>query len=223
GSTEVYDKLPIHMATTFACAVDHLVYSDLEQYFGNMHVRDALTLTSPNLRHEHEEFEQYRRVQQHVMMAGDVAELRGDKSWKLDKWKFMPMISDAFATCGRSKKWYVFVEAHTYISLHNLLLWLRVLDPHKAVYAGAQVMIGDSEFGHGGSGFVLSQPAARRLSDAYLQNMTRWEDQLVKECCGNKVMAEVLLAAEPPVHLLRASFPHTQGENVASLDWSPTH
>ncbi|KAH9842146.1 Glycosyltransferase family 31 protein [Teratosphaeria destructans] len=222
GSTELYDKLPIHLATTFACAVDHLVYSDLDQWFGDIHVRDALALTSPNLRHEHEELEQYRRLQRHVIAGGDVAELGGDKSWRLDKWKFMPMISDAYATYGRSKKWYIFVEADTYVSLHNLVLWLRALDPHKAVYAGAQVMIGDSEFGHGGSGFVLSQSAAQRLSDAYLQNMTRWEEQLVGECCGDKVMAEVLRAADPPVHLLRA-FPHIQGETVASLDWSPTH
>ena len=42
GSTEIYEKLPIHFATTFTC-LDLLVYSDLHQVFGNVEVRDALS------------------------------------------------------------------------------------------------------------------------------------------------------------------------------------
>jgi len=222
GSTEIYDKLPHHFATTFACGVDYLIYSDLRQQFGHVEIRDALAMVSEELREEHEDLAQYRTLQQHVLNGGDPGELRGEKSWQLDKWKFLPMVGDAYQTFGDQKKWYVFIEADTYLSLHNLLLWLRQVDHRRPIYAGAQVMIGDTEFAHGGSGFLLSSAAAKGLGAAYRKEQRRWEHRLAGECCGDKVMAEVMVEASPPVRLLRA-FPLIQGETLASLDWSPTH
>lgn len=222
GSTEIYEKLPIHLATTFACASDFLVYSDLAQQFGPIHVRDALALLSQEMIRTHDDLAQYRLLKEHVAVGADAAELRGDKSWKLDKWKFLPMISDAYRTFGRSKLWYVFIEADTYVSLHNLLLWLGQLDASKPFFAGAPVMIGDTEFAHGGSGFVMSSAAAEALTAVYAEQQTHWDSTLAEECCGDKLMAEVLLQAKPAIYLVRA-FPLIQGETLTSLDWSPTH
>jgi len=132
------------------------------------------------------------------------------------------MVSDAYRTFGSRKKWYVFIEADTYLSTYNLLLWLTHLDHQRSVYAGAQVMIGNTEFAHGGSGFLLSSSAGQALASGYRERHRHWEEKLAFECCGDKLMAEVLLAADPPTRLLR-SFPSIQGETVASLDWSPTH
>ena len=98
-------------------------------------------------------------------MGGDAAHMKGDKSWKLDKLNFLPMISDAYRTFEARKKWYFCIEADTYVSLHNLLLWLQKLDHTEPIYAGAQVLIGDTEFGHGGSGFLLSDTAAKAFTD----------------------------------------------------------
>ncbi|KAK5129252.1 hypothetical protein LTR08_003717 [Meristemomyces frigidus] len=216
GATEIYEKLPIHLATTFACApspLEYLVYSDIGQRFGPVLVRDVLALVSQEMRDTHEGLAQYRRLQQHVALGADAAELKGEKSWGLDKYKFLPMVSDAYHTFGAAKKWYV---------LHNLLLWLDTLDARQSIYAGAQVMIGNTEFAHGGSGFVMSAPAAKGMTDVYETQQAYWERKLADECGGDKLMAEVLLEADPPIHHLR-SFPLIQGETLMSLDWSPTH
>lgn len=165
GVTEICEKLPIHLATTFACIPDYLVYSDLAQQFGTTQIRDALALVSQEMRDGHKDLAQYRLLQQHVMRGADAAEMKGDKSWDLDKWKFLPMITDAYRTFREEKQWYVFVEADTYVSMHNLLLWLGTMDASQPIYAGAQVMIGDTEFAHGGSGFAMSSAAVRALSD----------------------------------------------------------
>ncbi|KAK4889237.1 hypothetical protein LTR27_011914 [Elasticomyces elasticus] len=222
GATEIYNKLPIHLATTFACLPDYLVYSDVAQQFGSITIHDALALVSEELREGHDDLAHYRTLQEHVLDGGDGADMKGDKSWNLDKWKFLPMISDAYQRFGAQKSWFVFIEADTYLSAHNLRLWLKHLNASAPVYEGAQVMIGDTEFAHGGSGFVLSATAAKALTEAYTVEQASWEDKVARECCGDKAMAEVLLAASPPVALHR-SFPIIQGETLTSLDWSPTH
>ncbi|KAK5692840.1 hypothetical protein LTR97_010316 [Elasticomyces elasticus] len=222
GATEIYNKLPIHLATTFACLPNYLVYSDVAQQFGPVTIHDALALVSEELRERHDDLAYYRALQEHVLAGGDGADMKGDKSWNLDKWKFLPMISDAYQRFGTQKSWFVFIEADTSLSAHNLRLWLRHLDANARVYAGAQVMIGDTEFAHGGSGFVLSATAAKTLTEAYAVEKASWEDKVAHECCGDKAMAEVLLAASPPVALHR-SFPIIQSETLTSLDWSSTH
>lgn len=222
GSTEIYEKLPIHFTTTFLCVKDRLFYSDVQQYFSGESIRDALILVSQDSRDKRSDLEQHALLNEHVRLSGDAAELRGEKSWQIDKWKFLPMISDAYATFGDKKKWYFFIEADTYTSLHNLIPWLAMLDHKQPIYAGAQVMIDQTEFGHGGSGLLLSSSAAKALSDVYHSDKTRWESVIAADCCGDKVMAEVLQAADPPVRLMRA-FPQIQGETLSSLDWSATH
>jgi hypothetical protein len=107
GATEIYDKLPIHLATTFTCATEFLIYSDLAQEVGDVHIHDALALLSPSIRKEHEDLAQYRLLQQHIANGGNAAELKGEKSWQLDKWKFLPMVSDAYRQYGDAKKWFV--------------------------------------------------------------------------------------------------------------------
>ena len=221
GASEIYQKLPIHFATTFACDPDFRIYSDLEQDFGRTKVKDALALVSDETK-VGADFAQYRTLLKHVGTGGDAAEFKGEKSWQLDKFKFLPMVSDAWDEFGSSKKWFVFIEADTYISMHNLLLWLRELNPAAPIYTGAQILIGATEFAHGGSGFLMSAPAVRALSEVYTADKRGWEQKLSGECCGDKVMGDVLMAAQPAIGVLR-SFPTIQGETPASLDWSPVH
>jgi hypothetical protein len=222
GSTEIYEKLPIHLITTFKCVQDHLVYSDAPQDFAGEPVRDALALVSKEALDDLKDLEQHKLLHEHMRLGGDASDLRGDKSRHLDKWKFLPMISDAYFTFGDRKKRYFFVEADTYVSLHNLLPWLSKLDHKESIFAGAQVMIGQTEFGHGGSGVLLSAGAVKAMSTTYRDNQKHWEGIVAEECCGDKVIADVFKAADPPVRLLR-SFPMIQGETLSSLDWSETH
>lgn len=222
GSSEIYEKLPIHFGTTFACQPDHLIYSDVQQDIAHHAVRNALAMVSERFRTNSAEFEHHRDLLKYVAQGGTASHLRGEKSWDLDKWKFLPMVSDAYGEFGDVKDWYVFIEADTYLSLHNLVLWLDQLDASEPIYAGSQVMIGDTEFAHGGSGFVLSAPAAQILRSAYEQDQVYWEERTAEECCGDLMIAEALLDGHLPIGLSGA-FPMIQGEMLASLDWSSTH
>jgi len=89
GVTEIYQKLPIHLITTLKCVEDHLVFSDAPQDFAGEPIRDALSLVSKEARADLEDLEQYRILHDHMRLGGDASELRGDKSWHLDKWKFL--------------------------------------------------------------------------------------------------------------------------------------
>lgn len=149
--------------------------------------------------------------------------MKGEGMWDLDKWKFLPMLQTSLQKVrdderdGADRKmWFMVMEADTFISLHNLLLWIRELDAEEVVYAGAQIFIGDTEFAHGGSGILLSRKAVELAVQTYGADFAKWENFVADSCCGDKVLADVLV--EAGVHLLR-SWPMMQGETVWSLDW----
>lgn len=64
-------------------------------------------------------------------------------------------------------KWYVFIEADTFVLWSMLQQYLSTLDPNKLIYAGSQMFIAGVLFAHGGSGFVVSQPAMRKVVNHY--------------------------------------------------------
>nr|OQO32613.1 hypothetical protein B0A51_00177 [Rachicladosporium sp. CCFEE 5018] len=226
GATEIHDKLPIHLLTLFAClqpGIDYAIYSDLAQRIGPAEVQDAVGSVSHLAHDANPEYRHYDALKKHVQHGGDAKEMAGDAAWHLDKWKFLPMISESYHFFAKhDKQWVFFMEADTYVSPYNLVLWISRLDPHQPLYVGAQVVIGETEFAHGGSGILMSEPAVLALRKEYLANQNHWEDVIAADCCGDKVVAEVLLAANPPVPLHR-SFPLIQGETLSSLDWSETH
>jgi hypothetical protein len=109
GSTEIADKLPVHLSTTLKCYPNHLIFSDHEETFHGETVIDALASVSADILETHPDFELHRRLSRSgrstleaselsgvdsevVMMAGKIA----NPGWKLDKWKFLPMIERAF-------------------------------------------------------------------------------------------------------------------------------
>lgn len=77
------------------------------------------------------------------------------------------MVCDAYRRSGGKNIWFMFIEADTYLSEYDLRLWSKQIDSRASIYAGAQVMIGEIEFAHGGSGFVLSGDAAKALANEY--------------------------------------------------------
>ena len=51
-----------------------------------------------------------------------------------------------------------------------LLAYLAELDLTNPYYIGAQTWIGDVEFAHGGSGYLVSRPALERVVKQYEDN-----------------------------------------------------
>ena len=220
GATELYSKLPMHLVTTLRCVPHYLIFSDLDQEVQSLHVEDALAEVSPKWKNEHKDFELYRKQQELLREGMDIGLLKGGKGWDLDKWKFLPMIKKTWEKRPLGIRWFVFVEADTYISWHNLLMWLGQLDADNKLYMGSQVMIGSTEFAHGGSGIVISHGAMTRLYEEVRDRKESWEEKMPQNCCGDKVLADALLTRD--VKLMR-SFPLLQGERAWSVDYSEGH
>ncbi|KAF2724224.1 glycosyltransferase family 31 protein [Polychaeton citri CBS 116435] len=225
GATEIYEKLPIHLSTILQCVKHYMIFSDLQQSFGGFEVHDALANVSSQIRNSHEDFILYRKLQQFQSEGQDTALLKGQQGWSLDKWKFLPMMHQAYENAGPDVNWFVYMEADTSMSWTNLLQWLTTLNPSEPLYLGAQNTIGNTVFAHGGSGFVISREAATRLAHArstigHQEYDRQWEMATLHSCCGDQIVADALLAANVP---MTAAWPMLQGETISTLDWTTRH
>lgn len=180
---------------------------------------------SKTFREHHRDFKLYRKLQQYQREGQDTSKLKGDRGWDLDKWKFLPMLFEAFEDAPSHIKWFVMMEADTSLSWTNLLQWLKTMDPDVPYYLGSQNFIGDTAFAHGGSGIAISRQAAIQLQaqrdeegkEAYNK---RWEDITSTSCCGDEIVARALLEASVPMTM---AWPLIQGETVSTVDFTDNH
>ncbi|RMX71492.1 hypothetical protein D0869_15578 [Hortaea werneckii] len=225
GATELYQKLPTHFMTTFTCVPHFMIFSDLAQNFADIPIRDAIAPISSHFRDHHEDFELYRKLQQYQREGQNLHALSGTGGWNLDKWKFLPMLHQAFESAPDHIEWFLLMEADTSISWTNLLQWLRTMDPKKPYYLGAQNVIGSTTFAHGGSGVVISRRAADLLEEkrsalGKSHYDSTWEETTSTSCCGDEIVARAFLDVDVP---LTPAWPLIQGETVSSIDWKPDH
>lgn len=225
GATEIYEKLPTHFVTLFKCTPHHMVFSDLKQDYADFPIRDAIAPVSKQFREQHDDFTLYRKLQQYQREGQDMSKLKGNGGWNLDKWKFLPMLFEAFDEAPAHIDWFVVMEADTSISWTNLLQWLKTMDPGVPYYLGSQNIIGDTTFAHGGSGIVLSRQAAKQMQEKRDEEgkevyNKRWEEITSTSCCGDEIVARALLDADVP---LTMAWPLIQGETVATVDFTSNH
>lgn len=137
GATVIDARLPVHLNTTLPPAKHLLVFSSMNQTFGEYPVYDILTNVSETWKKTSEDFTVYRELQK---LAGSeeeenvrerIAEMASGKAWDLDKWKFMPMVFEALYRAPREVEWFVMVEADTSFSWTNLGWWLSGFDSRK--------------------------------------------------------------------------------------------
>jgi hypothetical protein len=114
------------------------------------------------------------------------------------------------------KKWYIFTETDTYILLQNVLNSLRVLDPSTPLYMGAETMMGEKRFNHGGSGFLVSQAAMKAVVDLYNDDQGRWEEICDRHWAGDAVLGEAFEAAGI---LPTGAAPMWQGEGIGHVPY----
>jgi len=226
GATELEYKLPTHLVTLLKCVPQghFIVFSDMAQTFADYPVFDALKNVSAPWKEKHEDFAHYRQIEQFRNEGGDLNTLKGDRSWNLDKWKFLPMMHATYEMSPDYIDWFVYIEADTSLSWVNLLYWLKTMDPKKKYYLGSQNQIGGTSFAHGGSGFVVSRAAADAVEAIRNKNHVRyvekWEDITSKSCCGDEVVARALLEARVP---LTPAWPVIQGEKISTVDFTSKH
>jgi hypothetical protein len=223
GSTELDDRLAIHLSTSVQCFPNYLIFSDLGESYGeeNIQILDALEHVSPEIVDNNPDFELYRRLRKDGRSSLDPSELAGspdrfavmsgkqeNPGWKLDKWKFLPMVNQTLHE-RPDMDWYVFVEADTFILWSMLQQYLDLLDPTKPIYAGSQMFIGGVLFAHGGSGFVVSKPALEMVVDHYTAHKTEIEKFVDGHWAGDCVLGKAFTDSGVP---FKNAWPAFQGD-----------
>ncbi|KAF2868682.1 hypothetical protein BDV95DRAFT_500093 [Massariosphaeria phaeospora] len=228
GATESLEKVPVHFRTTLRCVPHFTIFSDLDEEIEGHAVYDVLDGVSEGMRSKHDDFELYHHLQKHgreglkdqQAFTSQSGSVKGDylqtanPGWKLDKWKFLPMIDRAFQTMPNAK-WYVFIETDTYLGWNNLMEYLSNFDASKPYYIGKHLYINDVEFGYGGAGFILSNPAMRKIIQHRSLRIHDYEEFTATHWVGDCALGKVLEDVKVPLY---RAFPHFQSDSPATLD-----
>ncbi|KAL4783882.1 hypothetical protein BJX76DRAFT_348233 [Aspergillus varians] len=201
GATEALDKVPIHFETTLRCVQHYVIFSDYEEDILGVHTQNVLRSVSEGTTQTNPDFEIYNRLRTYGR-GGLIAEdwnddkngphgKPGNPGWKLDKWKFVPMIDEALLV-KPDAHWYVFLEADTYISWRNMVRWLSRFDEKKPHYLGAPMQMGGEVFAYGGAGIVLSKTAMQLASQYRAENFTAVERMTADDWAGDHVLGRIL-------------------------------
>ncbi|KAF2482309.1 hypothetical protein BDY17DRAFT_157914 [Neohortaea acidophila] len=229
GSTELEDKLPVHLTTTLRCYPNYMIFSDYEEDFRGEHIYDALEFVDPKIQETHEDFELWRRLRN---AGGRSALLPSERSgpvstppgatgkksnpgWKLDKWKFLPMMNRTLYE-HPDKKWYIFVETDTYIMWQTALNYLAALDHKQPIYMGGQVWIGEILFAHGGTGFAVSAPALRQVVERFQNHQKEYEAFTHWHWAGDCVLGKAMKEAGAP---LMGVWPIWQADGIGDMHY----
>ncbi len=179
-----------------ACLINLLIFSDTEEHYKGHNLIDVIQDIPRHLRDEEYELQSWR-----AGALGDGTATR-DQAWKTDKFKFLAGVSRAWQM-RPDRKWYVFYEADTYIVWDNIFRLLEHFDPDEPHYFGSPTQgVQKTWFGYGGTGYVISREAMRRLvREDYDENGTYLGSRLTErnwhnlhnDCCGDSVLGWALI------------------------------
>ncbi|KAL4758491.1 glycosyltransferase family 31 protein [Aspergillus foveolatus] len=221
GATEVYEKLPTQLLTTLGCVQDFLLFSDLDEQIGPYRLRDTLADFNETLKATLPDFELYRLQHEFRRTNQDMAPLKGEHAWKLDKYKFLHMVEKAWLE-RPGRDWYFFFETDTYIVWTNLVLWLqRISPPTEPLYLGSVAYFMNDPFAHGGSGIMISGKLLEQFIGGEPGLANKYDDAFTSNCCGDSVLANTI-RAELDIQV-QNMFPQINGEKPSTLPFGPTH
>ncbi|KAJ1577497.1 hypothetical protein NDA11_002679 [Ustilago hordei] len=213
GSATLHSRLLTHLAEQRVCSLyipNHLYSSDYPLTLASHNITffDALSNLSSTITST-QEFSQLHSELTALISSNQDLRAMSDKDggWKLDKYKFLPTFAQAWRMWP-GKKWYVMVEADTFLFYNELVKWLAGLDERK------QLMIGhpswcdydgkSTVFTHGGSGIVLSK-AIMQASFGSDEDFEHHQDELIlKSAFGDALLSKSLYDA-PKVTLTELS------------------
>jgi hypothetical protein len=140
GATELFAKLPEQLLTTLRCVPNYMIFSDIEQEIGDYHIYSSLEDVSDKYKYSHRDFDFYRRLLDLAAKGQDLSLLQITKqaegsAWDLDKWKFVPIAHKVY-TEQPDVKWYIFLEADSYMSWPNVMELLALYDAEEPWYLG---------------------------------------------------------------------------------------
>lgn len=193
GASESFARVPTQLMTMLKCLPDFLIFSDMEQDIGGQKIHDSLATVLSEAQEGNSDFDLYRRQKQ-CLVDQENCNKQGDparEGWNLDKYKNVHIAEKAYAM-RPNYDWYLFVDADTYVLWPNLMQWLKKLDPTKKLYLGSVTMIGGFHFGHGGSGYLVSQAAMKEMVVEHPGIANKFDVRAKSECCGDYIFALAL-------------------------------
>ncbi|KAL3497089.1 hypothetical protein BJX62DRAFT_2914 [Aspergillus germanicus] len=221
GATEVYEKLPTQLLTTLGCVQDFLLFSDLDEQIGPYRLRDTLADFNETLKETLPDFELYRLQHEFRRTGQDMASLKGEKAWKLDKYKFLHLVEKAWLE-RPGRDWYFFIETDTYVVWTNLILWLQRISPPKdPLYLGSIAYFRNDPFAHGGSGIVISGKLLEQFIGGEPGLANKYDDAFQTNCCGDSVLANTI-KKELDIEVKNMR-PQINGEKPSTLPFGPSH
>ncbi|KAI0468697.1 glycosyltransferase family 31 protein [Xylaria cf. heliscus] len=224
GATEAQEKLPVHFKTILTCVPDFIIYSDMEEIVDGHQVYDILNEVNKTIKKEAPEFQLYEHLltkgreglDYQTMFGSGPSGALDNPGWKLDKWKFLPMVDRALQERPKAK-WFVFVEPDTYLMWTNMLEYLSHFDASRPWYLGKHMYASGVLFAHGGSGFALSRPALEKVSKHWRERKTEIEQATLKGWAGDMILGKTLSDVGVPMFW---AYPHLQGDSLTALDWA---
>ncbi|CRG83366.1 hypothetical protein PISL3812_00717 [Talaromyces islandicus] len=211
GSTVLRKRLPIYFETILKCIPDYSIFSDANESFRGHNINDALSYINKSMMNRFpNDFQFYDRIHK-----GGSA-LSTSQGWKLDKYKFLPMIKAA-QEARPNARWFVFIEDDTSIVWSNLLRWLAAYDFHQLYFFGREEKVADRRFAHGGSGYVLSNAALRHAVDYLEPRMQEYLDLTNEVIYGDISLGWML--ADSGIELTDA-WPLFQGESPDRIQYT---
>lgn len=217
GAAQSDTELPIFLNRLGRCKTDLLIFSDRKDTYNGFEIADALAHLRPEYKFKNADFDVYDRIQ-----AGNVSQAKSEEGWRLDKYKFLPMI-EWTSYMRPDSQWYVFIELDTYINYDNLYRFLVSFNPKTAYYFGSPVWPKKKTvFAHGGSGFILSRAALDKIialgrmfgENKHFPGTHFFGVDMKKQCCGDEVLAQVLKKSGVP---LRGYWPMFNGEKPSTI------
>lgn len=209
GGLVMWDRLPIHLATTLTRVDNFAIYSDMAGSVAGYEVIDILK-DLPKEILESADLTSYRqmrtmRSEGYNWVASDIDFHGRNDGWANDKYKNIPMLADAYKRSPESK-WFVFMDDDTYMLWDNLDAYLGSMDPMEPIYLGSRAWFPIPQehkgqkvkiFAHGGSGVVISKGAMDRLfgpqsGNSIEETVEKWSLLADTQCCGDLMVAWAL-------------------------------
>lgn len=194
GASALRERLPVHFQTTLHCIQHYVIFSDMEEEFEGHYIHDVLSGVSAEMKKSAPEFNFYRDLHENQdrlteFMRQNATAQR--KAWHLDKWKFLPAVEKALQA-KPDAKWFMFMEADTFLVWSNLLKWLAKLDWRRPYFLGQPVTMEGQLFAYGGAGWLLSRPAIQQMADHMASRNSEYEYFTNGTSFGDLILGYVL-------------------------------
>lgn len=227
GLTEKPDRIRTHLHTVTKCIPNLLIVSDHNGHVNEHKIHDVLADLPDTYVVDNPDFAVYH-AQKAMQQNGNITSYNTEGGWKLDRFKFLPMVHKAYTLRPRAQ-WYVFIETDTYIFWDNLFRMLSQLSPMAPLYIGSPLHGKDHMYAYGGSGIVLSMAAVEALleretdthgaySGGEIYEQEEWVERLKNGTYGEMILGQALL--EKADIKLSGYYPMFHPLNLASLEFS---